>query len=259
MSDPSAWLRWRSARRAAAPSIAANIGTHWLGLDPEPIEGLPGLWKADDGAASVERVTPPEVLLTEEATPAAPNGRARLTEGHDLLAGRLRLRLMLRGENVAVRVFDPEAPAATTLVDVAAFDHDPRWRISGHFTPAAPAEEVAIGHIDGWVAPTHPAGYIDFPIDDAAYRFTVTPAGEGYFAVFADASNSPEGSQFRFLSIPAADAEGNVIVDFNYAYLPPCSFSDHYLCPMPPPGNRIAIPVRAGESRRLYRTPAPDA
>ena len=43
------------------------------------------------------------------------------------------------------------------------------------------------------------------------------------------------------------DADLLVVVDFNRAYLPPCAFSDFYVCPLPPAGNRLSTPIRAGE------------
>ena len=36
-------------------------------------------------------------------------------------------------------------------------------------------------------------------------------------------------------------------VDFNRAYIPYCYYNPTYECPLPPPENRLKIPVRAGE------------
>jgi uncharacterized protein (DUF1684 family) len=38
-----------------------------------------------------------------------------------------------------------------------------------------------------------------------------------------------------------------VIVDFNLAYNPPCIFSPYATCPLPPPENRLALRIEAGE------------
>jgi uncharacterized protein (DUF1684 family) len=38
-----------------------------------------------------------------------------------------------------------------------------------------------------------------------------------------------------------------VMVDFNRAYNPPCVFTPFATCPLPGPGNVLAIPVTAGE------------
>lgn len=40
---------------------------------------------------------------------------------------------------------------------------------------------------------------------------------------------------------------GLYIIDFNQAYNPYCYYNPTYDCPFPPRGNRLAVPVRAGE------------
>jgi uncharacterized protein (DUF1684 family) len=38
-----------------------------------------------------------------------------------------------------------------------------------------------------------------------------------------------------------------VAVDFNLSYNPPCVFSPYATCPLPPPQNRLALRIEAGE------------
>ena len=40
-----------------------------------------------------------------------------------------------------------------------------------------------------------------------------------------------------------------VVLDFNLAYNPPCVFSPHATCPLPPRQNRLELAVRAGEKK----------
>ena len=51
----------------------------------------------------------------------------------------------------------------------------------------------------------------------------------------------------RYLSVPAPDATGATVIDFNFAYTPPCGFTDHATCPLPPPENELPVAIRAGE------------
>jgi uncharacterized protein (DUF1684 family) len=39
----------------------------------------------------------------------------------------------------------------------------------------------------------------------------------------------------------------SMVVDFNKAYNPPCAFSAFATCPIPPPENRLAVAIPAGE------------
>ena len=40
---------------------------------------------------------------------------------------------------------------------------------------------------------------------------------------------------------------GHLVLDFNFAYQPSCSYDPAWACPLAPPDNRLAVPVRAGE------------
>jgi uncharacterized protein len=41
--------------------------------------------------------------------------------------------------------------------------------------------------------------------------------------------------------------DGGIRLDFNYLYNPSCAYDSRWACPLAPPENRLAAPVRAGE------------
>jgi uncharacterized protein (DUF1684 family) len=41
--------------------------------------------------------------------------------------------------------------------------------------------------------------------------------------------------------------DGRVVLDFNFAYQPSCSYDPTWVCPLAPPENRLAVSVEAGE------------
>jgi uncharacterized protein (DUF1684 family) len=51
----------------------------------------------------------------------------------------------------------------------------------------------------------------------------------------------------RYLELEIAPDARAVALDFNRATNPYCAYSEHYNCPIPPPGNRIAMRIEAGE------------
>ncbi len=78
--------------------------------------------------------------------------------------------------------------------------------------------------------------------------------GGGVFLPFADETNGGEtygGGRYVLDTIKGADLgtapDGRVILDFNFAYSPSCAYSPHWVCPLPPPANRLRASVRAGE------------
>jgi uncharacterized protein (DUF1684 family) len=78
--------------------------------------------------------------------------------------------------------------------------------------------------------------------------------GGGLFLPIADATNGSEtygGGRYLIDSIKGADTgldeDGRLIVDFNFAYNPSCSYSPAFVCPLAPAENRLAVPIKAGE------------
>src|SRR5206468_2886877 len=51
-------------------------------------------------------------------------------------------------------------------------------------------------------------------------------------------------------SVKGADMgmeDGRLVLDFNFAYNPSCSYDPRWACPLCPPPNRQWVPIRAGE------------
>jgi hypothetical protein len=81
------------------------------------------------------------------------------------------------------------------------------------------------------------------------YRMLEEPVGEGGrpFIPFADGTSGVETYPGGRYIEPAVDGQGNAVVDFKLAYNPYCAYGKPYDCPVPPPENRLDVPVRAGE------------
>ena len=67
------------------------------------------------------------------------------------------------------------------------------------------------------------------------------------FVPFRDTTSGTETYPAgRYLDLPNTPT-GIYDLDFNHAYHPNCYFNEEYDCPFPPPENRLAVAVRAGE------------
>lgn len=77
--------------------------------------------------------------------------------------------------------------------------------------------------------------------------------GGGLFVPFADATSG--GSTYgagRYLldTVKGADlgaTDAGLVLDFNFAYNPSCSYDPRWVCPLAPPRNRLQLPIEAGE------------
>jgi uncharacterized protein (DUF1684 family) len=228
------WQRWHAERTDLATGdhgLAALTRTHWLDDTPLHIDGIPGTWTGSDGHAVGDG---PDFHLD-----LVPGDRHRL--------GDLLLQPLIRAGQVALRVFDPAASTRTGLLGIDTYDLDPAWVIRG--TLESDSGTLQLEHIDGFVS-DNPRASIRLPLNGREIELegARTPDG-GIQITFTDATTGNETQNFRFLTVPAPDEQGHVTADFNRAYLPPCTFTDHYLCPLPPSSNRLDFPIRAGESR----------
>jgi uncharacterized protein (DUF1684 family) len=77
--------------------------------------------------------------------------------------------------------------------------------------------------------------------------------GGGVFCPFADATSGSEtygAGRYALDTVKGADlgeVGGSLVLDFNFAYNPSCSYDPAWVCPLAPPANRLAHEVRAGE------------
>jgi|SRR5579862_3023294 len=77
--------------------------------------------------------------------------------------------------------------------------------------------------------------------------------GGGVFLSFTDATSGKEtygAGRYLLDTVKGADLgaqDGRLVLDFNFAYNPSCSYDPRWICPLAPPGNRLAAAVRGGE------------
>ena len=80
--------------------------------------------------------------------------------------------------------------------------------------------------------------------------------GGGVFLSFRDATSGREsygGGRYLLDTVKGADLgedDGRLVLDFNFAYNPSCSYDPGWVCPLAPPANRLGVAVEAGEKHR---------
>lgn len=161
----------------------------------------------------------------------------------------LRLCAIERGGRVAIRMWDTDAPARRAFDGIDHWPVDRAWRLAARLEPT-PGRTVRVPDVLGTVDEEASPGDLVFEVDGVSYRLQALPGGEAgeLWLVFADATNGDETyAGGRFLYTDAPDAHGEVELDFNRAYNPPCVFSPYATCPLPWPENRLPIRIEAGE------------
>lgn len=166
-----------------------------------------------------------------------------------LALGRLRIKLIKRGQRLGIRVKDVESPALAKFGRLTYFPIDPAYRVRAKWLPSDGKTSINVPDVIGDVTPTPVAGVARFSLN--GQELTLTPVGgdpqKGLFFVFSDAtakSDSYPGGRFLDTG-PVKD--GTVVLDFNTAYNPPCAVTPYATCPMAPKENRLPVAISAGE------------
>ncbi len=167
-----------------------------------------------------------------------------------LTLGSLTMRVIKRQDRYALRVKDREHPVRKSFPGLAYYPLDASYRVRAKLVPAPAGKTIPVLNILGQVEPTPTPGTLHFQLGGVEYTLdAVSEAGEDdLFILFVDetAGHGSYGSG-RFLYAKKADAAGMVELDFNRAFNPPCAFTNFATCPIPPPQNRIARKIEAGE------------
>jgi uncharacterized protein (DUF1684 family) len=151
----------------------------------------------------------------------------------------------------------PQSPVP--LVDRAAFagvpvaPYDPAMRFLAEVdTSIAPARiEVSTG-TDG-VVPFERAGVVHLPGIGDLDVWWLASYGGGIFLPIRDTRHDGAtypGGRYVLDTVKGADLGGDggfLVVDLNFAYNPSCAYDPAWACPLAPPGNRVPVPVNAGE------------
>jgi len=96
-------------------------------------------------------------------------------------------------------------------------------------------------------------GTVDLPIGRLELHWLVSYAG-GLFLAFRDGTSGSEtyaGGRYLLDTAKGADlgtdADGRLILDFNFAYHPSCCYNPIWACPLAPRSNWLAVRIEAGE------------
>lgn len=259
-----AWHAGRIARLTAPDGWLSLVGLEWLrpgvnrvGSAPDNdvvIEKTPAhlgtvAW-ANDGTVTVtldpasgttiDGMRATRAVLLDDSHP----------EPTTVAHGSVSFILLERDGRKALRVRDRDATTRTGFAGIERFPVDPAWRVVADWQTLDPPFQLATGTVIGTIE-THPApGKAVFEVDGRhceLYPILEAPQDDQLFVVLADRTSGREtygAARFLYADPPR---DGKIVLDFNKAYNPPCSFTPYATCPLAPPENRLAVRVVAGE------------
>ena len=173
-------------------------------------------------------------------------------------AGRLRLYIIQRGDRFAIRMKDPESQFLREFHGLDYFPAREEYRVTARFV--AEPRKIPIANIVGQNELDDSPGYVTFSLGGRQFRLRPVleePGAKELFFIFRDQTAGKEtygAGRFLYTDLPK---DGQVVLDFNKAYNPPCAFTPYATCPLPPAENRLAVRIEAGEKAYGHSPGAP--
>lgn len=193
----------------------------------------------------------PGVPLTLNGKPA---GETTLRENDDVLAiNQLKFYMIRRGDRAGIRLKDNQSEARKHFLGLDWFPVERAWRIEAKYTPWDTPHSLSFHNTIGQEEHEASPGYVTFHKDGQEYRLEpMLDDGQLFFVMRDQTSGKATYGASRFLYVDAPGdlkKSGTIWIDFNKAENPPCAFTDYATCPLPPPQNRLALAVMAGEKK----------
>ena len=267
---------WRRAREAQLKGDGGWLtlaglfwlkeGPNWFGTDPSSEIVLPegstaarsGVISFHDGRATlrlaqdvVGRIGGQLVAGRREMRPDS-SGAA-----DELELGSLTMYVIERGGRFGVRVKDKNSPIRKGFKGLDWYPIDEGHRVEARWVSYPSPRPLKVPNVLGETEIMPSPGHAEFELGGQVVRLAgvlQSPQSLQLFFILRDETSGKEtygSGRFLYSELPK---RGRVVLDFNKAYNPPCAFTPHATCPLPPKQNWLPVAVRAGE--KAYGDPA---
>jgi uncharacterized protein len=260
---------WRAKREEglrAPDGWLSVVGLHWLregtstigsaeGSDirlPLPAPPRVGTIDFTNGKAVIH-VAPGVAVKSQDKPVAELELHSDKGGKPDVLAiGPVSLYVIERGGRHALRVKDAESAQRRRFRGLEWYPVREDLRIRARFTPYDPPKKIPIANVLNTVEPMPSPGYVTFHLGGRRLRLDPVleePDAKELFFIFKDTTAGKDtypAGRFLYAEMPK---DGQVVLDFNKAYSPPCAFTSFATCPLPPRQNRLDVRIEAGEKK----------
>ena len=168
----------------------------------------------------------------------------------EVQTGSQTISLIQRQGRYGIRLKDNQSETRTAFKGQQWFPVDEGYRVTARLEAYPEPRELLVPNVLGNHLKEKSPGLLKFSLKGKECSLQPILQEDGsLFLIFRDASNDKTTySAGRFLHADKP-AGGETELDFNQAENPPCAFTPFATCPLPPPGNELAIEVAAGEKR----------
>jgi uncharacterized protein (DUF1684 family) len=262
--------QWRAKREQnlrADGGWLTVTGLFWLKDGPNTLGSAPGndivlppsaparLAVIDfNGGKATVRVEPGVQVFSADKPVTTLALRADTAEGGPdvLVHGPLSLQVIERGGRYGLRMKDKDARQRREFAGLSWYPVSDAHRVVARFVAHPAARTIPIANVLGQEDQQPSPGTAIFTIAGKEVRLDPileAPDATQLFFIFRDATaprDTYPAGRYLYTDLPK---DGVVTLDFNKAYSPPCAFTAFATCPLPPPQNRLAVRIEAGEKK----------
>jgi uncharacterized protein (DUF1684 family) len=263
-ADLLAWRAQRQARLEADGGWLTVAGLFWLkegdnrfGSDASNDIVLPSSVPAHAGTLSLQsgevRFTLAEGVSGTVADAPVTGGvlRPDTSVSPDVLSlGRVTLQTIDRGGRLGIRMKDMDSARRKAFRGLHWFPVNEAYRVVARLVPAPGM--ISITNVLGQVSEMPRPGHLVFTLNGRELSLDPVleePDATSLFIMFRDKTAPKEtygAGRFLYVDLPK---DGQVVLDFNKAYSPPCAFTAYATCPLPPKQNVLPVRIEAGEMK----------
>ena len=249
-----AWHDGHEQRRSRPLGFLAITGMHWLTSSPERFGDVPGAWSSDVDGIHVDLGTDEE-LIRDGNVLRGKHDFGLFAEGMTIDAdfGDNVVEITTRNGLALIRPRHPDNEIRVNYRGTPSYPPSLEWRVTAQFMPAETPRSVTVDVMtEGLHQEYESPGRADFELRGKHFSLTLFDDDGDLFVLFSDqtAGVTTYGA-CRTLDVDTPNVNGNVILDFNRVTNLPCAYTVFTTCPLPPPENRLAIAIEAGEKLPL--------
>jgi uncharacterized protein (DUF1684 family) len=222
------WIELGNSRFGSAPDndLVLSVGPAHIGT----------LTQLDNGDVRLERGGEDTLLLKHG------------DQSPRFMVGDLLCEITVTNGRNALRVRDTALAVADAFPGLHYFPYNPSWRLEAQWVALDAPLELTVGSSQSIPSVVEVRRKAVFERDGQSFELLAT-------------HGTAQKPQFVFRDLTAVDqtypaarflfgedlTDTTIVMDFNKAYNPPCSFTVHANCPLPPPQNVLPVAIAAGE------------
>lgn len=256
--------KWHIARHQEVKSAFGDLALEAL-IDissEKSLDDIPGLWQPNSkqGTGLIAYFERNEEVC--DSLGHIIEGKIELEADHQFLAidqHRLAMATSQPGSPFLLAIYNNKHEAIEQFSHIEHFDYNEKHIYVGQLKEVT-EHAFTFQHTADIKNGLHEAGRVHqssavIAVDIVNQHYDLRPfaSGDINIIVFRDLTSDDDTYPVgRMLVVEQLD-DSQVKLDFNKAFLPPCAFSPHFNCPMPPVSNRMRMEINAGEKKVVWK------